>query len=173
MPSETAMVAAITLSLAAMFTDIRTRRIPNALVLAGAAFGMGLAFWARGTQGGVEGALGALAGLAVFMPFFLLGGMGAGDVKLMGALGTCLGASGILQVALVTAFAGAVLAMATAAAHGVFIATLARTGTLMKSWLTRGPRPSRELSLDNPESLKIPYAVPIAAGVVFNFFQGI
>jgi len=171
MTSELAITAAVALSLAAVVTDLWTRRIPNMLVLGGATAGLVINIWASGGQGAVHGVLGGLAGLAIFMPFFLLQGMGAGDVKLMGALGACLGVTAILQVALVTAFAGAALAIGVAVANGVLLTTLARTGALMWSWLTRGPRPSRELSLDNPETLKIPYAVPIAAGVVIHFFQ--
>jgi prepilin peptidase CpaA len=166
-----AMIAALALAAAAAVRDLQTRRIPNGLVLAGAASGLALGAWSSGGSGLVEAFLGGLAGFLVFLPFFLLRGMGAGDVKLMGALGTCLGPLAILQVALAAAFAGAILALVTAARHGLLLRTFRNTGRLLASWTSRGPRPSEELSLDNPEALKIPYALPIAAGSFFIIIQ--
>jgi len=95
-----AIMAALVIALAAAVTDARTRTIPNALVAAGALAGCLLNGWTSGAAGLTRAAVGCLAGFCVFLPFFLLRGMGGGDVKLMAALGSCLGPLPILQVAL-------------------------------------------------------------------------
>ena len=165
-----ASVAAVTLAIAAAVTDARTRRIPNALVCAGVIAGCLLNVWSSGAQGLWRAALGSLAGFCVFLPFYLLRGMGGGDVKLMAALGACLGTLAVLQTALVASLAGAVLAVAVAARHGALVRTLGGAGRLLAGWLRRGPRRSHDLSLDNPAALKIPYALPIAFGALFIVF---
>jgi len=164
---QPALIAALTLALAAAVSDARTRRIPNALVAAGASAGLILNSWTGGGEGLTRSLLGLVAGFCVYLPFFLLRGMGGGDVKLMGALGACLGTLAVLQTALIASMAGAFLALCLATRHGALRRTLRGVGALMRGWLTRGPRPSVELSLDNPNALKIPYALPIAAGALF------
>src|SRR5213594_4005417 len=84
---QPALIAALTLALAAAVSDARTRRIPNALVAAGASAGLILNSWTGGGEGLTRSLLGLVAGFCVYLPFFLLRGMGGGDVKLMGALG--------------------------------------------------------------------------------------
>jgi len=162
-----AIMAALVIALAAAVTDARTRTIPNALVAAGALAGCLLNGWTSGTAGLTRAAVGCLAGFCVFLPFFLLRGMGGGDVKLMAALGSCLGPLPILQTALAASVAGAVMAIVVAIRHGVLARTMRGAGHLLGSWVTRGPRVSHELSLDNPSTLKIPYALPIAFGALY------
>ncbi len=169
---QPAMMAAVILAASAAVTDLKTRTIPNELVFAGGAAGLGLNVWMSGGTGFVRALLGGIAGFCIFLPFFLLRGMGGGDVKLMAALGVCFGPIAIIQTALVASMAGAVLALIAAARHGVVRRTLTNTGKLLGSWLRHGPRASEEMSLDNPKALKIPYALPIAAGALFIAFSG-
>ncbi len=161
-----ALWAALLLALTAVVTDLRNRTIPNVLTVTGLGLGLAVNTIVSGPAGLTRALIGAGVGLAVFLPFFLLQGMGGGDVKLMAAIGACLGTLGVLRVALIAAFAGAVMAIAAAAASGVLIVTLRNTGRLILSWIRRGPRPTKEFSLENPAALKIPYAVPIACGVL-------
>jgi prepilin peptidase CpaA len=161
------------LALAAAITDLQSRRVPNWLVAVGAAAGLALNAWASGGAGVGRSLLGGVVGFCIFLPFFLLRGMGGGDVKLMGALGMCLGVAGIVQTALLASIAGALLAMAVAARHGALGRTFANTGRLLRFWLSHGPRPSEELSLDNPQALKIPYAAPIAVAAVLVVLSGV
>ena len=161
------LIVALILALAAAITDLKSRTVPNRLVVVGAAAGLCLNAWISGGAGVVHSILGGVTGFLIFFPFYLLRGMGGGDVKLMGALGACMGVVAIVQTAMLASIAGAVLALAAAARYGVLGRTLANTGRLLASWVTRGPRPSAELSLDNPRALKIPYAVPIALGAAF------
>ena len=161
-----ALIAALILAMAAAATDLKSRIVPNRLVAAGALSGLLLNCWSDGAAGLVSSLAGAAVGFGIFLPFFLLGGMGGGDVKLMGALGACLGVISVAQTAVIASFAGALLAVAAAAKSGVLLRTLSGTGGLLVSWIRRGPRPQPELSLDTPGALKIPYALPIAAGAL-------
>lgn len=163
MTHQPALVAALIVATIAALTDLRSRTVPNWLVAAGAAAGLSLGLTGGGA-GPAGSLLGGLAGFCVFFPFYLLRGMGGGDVKLMGALGACLGPVAILQVAVVASLAGAILALGVAARQGALAGTLAGVGRLLRSWILQGPRPDPGLSLDNPRALTIPYALPIAAG---------
>jgi prepilin peptidase CpaA len=106
----TLLFLAILLGCAATFDDLRRRHVANSINLAGLAAGLVYHTVHRGFAGLAWSAGGALAGFAVFLIFYVLGGMGAGDVKLSAAFGALLGPSGILLAALLTAPLGAVLA---------------------------------------------------------------
>ncbi|HZI93006.1 MAG TPA: A24 family peptidase [Patescibacteria group bacterium] len=165
------MLVVVATAIAAAVTDARTRRIPNLLVASAAVMGLLLNAWLGGPAGLLRSALGLLVGFGVFLPFYLVRGMGGGDVKLMAALGACLGALAILQTALVASFVGAVYSLVVAMRHGLLRRTLRGVGRLLGGWLRHGPRTNEELSLDNPSALKIPYALPIAAGALFIVFS--
>ncbi|HEX6210924.1 MAG TPA: prepilin peptidase [Methylomirabilota bacterium] len=115
---------------AAAFIDVRTGRIPNPLTAAVALAGFGLA--AVGLTGlSLAGAvLGGVLGLLLLLPGHVWGGTGAGDVKLLGALGTLLGPGGVLMAFLYGAIAGGVLAVVHARRRGRLGATLGRTAHL-------------------------------------------
>ncbi len=169
---QPASAAALAVAVTAAVSDLRTRTIPNALVFAGIVAGVVLNGWWSGAGGVARALLGGLAGFAIFLPFYLLRGMGGGDVKLMAALGCCLGFVGILQTALIASMAGAVLALGAAARHGVLRRTLVNAGRLLAAWARRGIGPSSEVSLDNPAALRIPYALPIAVGALAIVLSG-
>jgi prepilin peptidase CpaA len=116
---------------AATVIDIRSRRIPNELTAA--MTGIGIALAASGTSGVSLGAslAGLVLGLALMMPGYALGATGAGDVKLMAAVGTLVGPSLVLSAFLFTAVAGGVLAVIVASRRNRLGATLARTGRLV------------------------------------------
>lgn len=95
---------------AATLTDIRSHRIPNILSLGGMVLGLALQFWTHGAAGMLAGLGGIGIGLLIFIPFYALGGMAAGDVKLMGAVGAFLGPMPALLAVAFTLMAGGVLA---------------------------------------------------------------
>jgi prepilin peptidase CpaA len=119
------LAALALLVLTALMFDVRQRRIPNTLVLLALAGGLlinliGPHIWLRGTglltlypgALGIKGAvLGALTGLAVFLPFYLLRAMGAGDVKLMAGIGAFVGPAATINLALFILVTGGVLAV--------------------------------------------------------------
>src|SRR5687768_11743315 len=77
----------------AMWCDIRTRRIPNKLVLVGLATSF-VAQGLRGLDGTQAWFLGTLAGFGLLLPLYVIRAMGAGDVKLMAMVGSFLGPAG-------------------------------------------------------------------------------
>ena len=158
--------AAIIIAAIACVTDLRSRRISNRLVLSGLAIGLSLNLLFEGLKGLGWSLLGGLLGLALFLPFFALGGMGAGDVKLLSCLGAILGPQDLIAVALVGALLGGALALVVAAANGRLRSTLGRVAELLAFWASGGLKPSPVLNLESPEALKIPYAVPVAAGTL-------
>ena len=160
-----AVGAVVVLSLAACVFDVRTGRIPNLLTFAAA--GLGLAFHL--TVHGAAGAGSSLAGLGIggvlFFPLFALGGLGAGDVKLMAALGAWLGPAGAAWTALYAALAGGVMAVVVALAGGYLRTAFANVWTLLGFWRLAGIRPLEGLTLRTSRSPRLPYALPITAGL--------
>jgi prepilin peptidase CpaA len=155
---------AILVAATACVTDLRSRRISNRLVLGGGMLGLLLNFILAGWAGCGWSLLGGLLGLALFLPFFALGGMGAGDVKLLACLGILVGPGDLTRVALVGALLGGAMALIVATVSGRLGDTLKGCVSLMSFWMAAGIKPSPALQLSNPETLKIPYAVPVAAG---------
>lgn len=111
--------------------DIRSRRIPNGLSAGMAGLGIGLA--ATGTSGITVAASfgGCFLGLLLMMPGYALGATGAGDVKLMAAVGAIVGLPLVLSAFLFTSIAGGVLAVLVALRRKRFTATLAQAGRLV------------------------------------------
>ena len=90
----------------AVYGDVRSHRISNTLSLLGLITGLALQLLGSGLHGLTSGLLGAGVGLACFAPFYLLRAMGAGDVKLLAAVGAFLGPQGALYAALFSLLAG-------------------------------------------------------------------
>ena len=129
--SSPAFAALAAGALAATVIDLRTRRIPNMLTAAIA--GIGIGFAASGVSGvSVLASMAGFAlGLALMMPGHMLGATGAGDVKLMGAIGAIVGPGLVVSAFLFPAIAGGVLALAVAVRRQRLGATLAGTGRLI------------------------------------------
>jgi prepilin peptidase CpaA len=162
--------SATALAVAAMVCDLRTRRIPNLLTLGGAA----LAFGYHGIVGGPAGlgtTLGGwLLGVALFFPFFALRGLGGGDVKLLGALGSWLGPATVLYVGFYSTLAGGVLAVAVGLRAGYLRQALANLKFLGSFWLTVGFRPADGVTLDHKGTPRLAYAVPMLAGLLVTLW---
>jgi Flp pilus assembly protein protease CpaA len=140
--------------------DARTGRIPNALTFATAAAGVGCAALASRTSS-PAGAPGLVVGLACMLPGHLFGGTGAGDVKLMAAVGPWLGPERIVIAFLACAIAGGVLATWHAARRGRMSEHGGRTAQLVT-----GPAAARaEIDAGAPHT-RFAYGPAIAAGVV-------
>jgi prepilin peptidase CpaA len=101
----------------AIITDVRSHRIPNWLILPAIITGLGVNLISAGAGGLLFGIEGLFLGMGLFVVLYLLGGMGAGDVKLMGAVGSMLGPQMVLLAALFTAVSGGIYALAVIVFH--------------------------------------------------------
>ena len=159
-----ALVAGV---LVATVVDIRTRRIPNELTAALATIGLGLA--AMGLSGmSLWASLGGLGlGLALMMPGHLIGATGAGDVKLMAAIGAVLGPVTVFHAFLFTAVAGGVLAVLVALRRRRLADTLAGTRRLISA-----PSDATQELRSAPATHRFAYGPAIAIGSVIAGLVG-
>lgn len=159
------VAGAVLLALIAGWTDLRSRRIPNWLTVTGAAAGLAANF-ASGRWGGLkESLLGIALGLGLLLPFVLVRSLGAGDWKLAGALGAFTGPATLMDLLLVSVFVAGAMALALVIYKGRVRETFRNIGHILVSLVTFR-LPGARVSLDNPESLKVPYGVALALTVV-------
>ena len=165
MPSPVFATVAIGV-LVATVVDIRTRRIPNDLTATMAGIGVGLA--ATGISGVPLWAsmLGFAIGLALMMPGHLLGATGAGDVKLMAAVGAIVGPAVVVSAFLFTAIAGGVLAVVVALRRRRLAATFEGAGRLIA-----GSGVTHEIRAASPAS-RFAYGPAIAVGSIAALLVG-
>jgi len=169
----------------AVATDVGMRKIPN-LVTVG---GFGFALFVRGLAGAgplVEGLLGAALGFALFVPIWMIGGIGGGDAKLLTATGAFLGLElplfGVplaeqrfFIAILATAIIGAIIALIAAARRRALTSTLLGTKDLALGVVQRAvgsPVKTDLPSLDKPGGVRNPYGVAIAAGGLIGLLYG-
>jgi prepilin peptidase CpaA len=148
----------------ASFHDVRDRRIPN--VLSGPAIVAGLAIHAAvgGWSGLGDSAFAGLVAGAVSLVFWIVGGMGAGDVKLMAAVGCITGFFPLQMVLISTAITGGLFALGLSVYHGRLRETLHNVVVLAAHHRRRGLEQHPDLNLQSPRTISLPFALPIAAG---------
>lgn len=149
--------------------DARFRRIPNWLVLSGLLLGLGLNTLLLGWNGPRGGARSSLLGIGlaflIYFPLYLLRGMGAGDVKLMAAIGAIVGIWNWFGIFIITSLLGGVAALILLLAGGRLRDTLWNTGFLFHRLVSlKAPYARAELDLSSPKSIKLPHGVIIAGG---------
>jgi len=153
----------------ATMTDLRSRRIPNWLVLPFLLLGVVVSGWAQGWHGIGQSFAGMGIGAVVYGVLFWLGGMGMGDVKLVAAIGAWVHPHQLLIAMILTGIVGGVMALGWAVCGG-FLGDLFRgTGDLIAGWGKHGVRPHPDLVLSNPRTRKMPYAPAIAIGTLLSF----
>jgi len=151
--------------LIAGWTDLRSRRIPNWLTVPGLVIGVVANTVLGGWSGLKTSLLGAVIGLALLLPFVLLRSLGAGDWKLAGALGSFAGPALLMDLLIGSVFVAGLMAVALIIYKGRVRQTLRNIGHILISLVTFR-LPGTQVSLDNPESLKVPYGVALALTVV-------
>jgi prepilin peptidase CpaA len=159
------LAGAVILATTAAWTDLRSRRIPNWLTVPGAVVGIA-ASTALGRWGGMKASLLGLGlGLALLLPFVLLRSLGAGDWKLAGALGAFTGPGLLVDLLLGSIFVAGVMALVLIIYKRRLGQTVRNIGHILISLVTFR-MPGQQVSLDNPDSLKIPYGVALAFTVL-------
>ncbi|NNF66333.1 MAG: hypothetical protein HKM98_02375 [Gammaproteobacteria bacterium] len=157
----------------ALFTDLRWHRIPNAVSFGGVLLALawavaqdfGVPASTLGANGLIECMLGLLVGLGVFLPFYALGGMGAGDVKLMAMAGAFLGpGDAIIAAAVALVLGGCIALVLLAIKNGLKPA-------LQRYWATL--RTFHYVPPDKGEAatIRFPYAIAIFSGVAIVLWQ--
>lgn len=154
----------------ATFTDLRSRRIPNWLVLPFMILGIGVSARLHGWHGVEQSFAGIGLGAILFGVLFMMGGMGMGDVKLCAAIGAWIGPAQLLFAIVMTGIFGGVMAVGWAVIGGFVGELFSGAGDLVFGLKERGIQPHPELVLSNPRSRKMPYAPAIALGTLISFF---
>ena len=152
--------------------DVRTGRIPNALTFGAAAAGFVFSAIHAGAGGLWTSFLGCLVGLALFLPLFMLRGMGGGDVKLLAAVGAWLGPAGALQAALWSSLAGGVLAVVVGLSRSYLLDAVRNLLAMVAVWRTVGPSPISAMTLAESRGPRLAYAVPIGIGAIVALWIG-
>jgi len=147
------------------WTDLRARRIPNWLTVPALLAGVAVNSVLSGWSGLKTSLLGAGLGLALLLPFVLLRSLGAGDWKLAGALGAFAGPRLLIDLLLASVFVAGVMALALVIYKGRVRQTVKNIGHILISLVTFR-LPGSQVSLDNPDSLKVPYGVALALTVL-------
>jgi prepilin peptidase CpaA len=147
------------------WTDLRSRRIPNWLTISGLLVGIVANTVVEGWGGLKTSLLGALVGLVLLLPFVLIRSLGAGDWKLAGALGAFTGPGRLVNLLLASVFVTGLMAVIYVIYKKRWLETLRNIGHILVSLVTFR-LPGYRVSLDNPESLKVPYGVALALTVV-------
>ena len=154
-----------------VLTDVLIQKIPNWLTFPTMTIAVAYCTWMKGGEGFLFSLEGIGVGVACLVIPYLMGGMGAGDAKLMGAVGGVLGPRGTFIAFLFTAIIGGIYALALLAFHGHLKETAKRYGTILKTFFfTRQfiyiPSPRRE------KETRLCYGVAIALGTLISVFSG-
>jgi len=153
----------------ATVSDLRSRRIPNWLVVPFLLSGLAV----QTVTGGWSGAGGSISGIGLAALLFglpcFLRAMGMGDLKLAAGVGAWIGPSQLFLAFVVTGIVGGILAGCYALFHGSLGKSFDSTANLLAHFAKSGLRPHPEVRLDNRAALSIPYAPAIAIGTMLSF----
>lgn len=165
----------VAVCLGAAWFDVRESRIPNALTVS--ALLAALALRAAGGAGLASGLAGAGVAFACALPFFLVGGLGGGDAKLLAAVGGFLGMERVFTALFLTALVGGLMGVVVMLRKRATVETMANLRTIFASFGTgtftgwkRDGESRAAVTLDTPGAITVPYGVAIAAGALLAWF---
>lgn len=154
------------LILCAAVTDLQSYRIPNWLTLPALVIGMGLHTYLHGSEGLIFSAKGLGVGLGMFLVIYVMGGMGAGDVKLLAAVGSFIGPGQVFVAGILAALLGGIYALCLMTSHYGCRASLGRIVDMIATWgLSRNLKAAIERSETQP---KLRYGLVIGLGTVLS-----
>ncbi len=143
---------------------MRDHKIPNWLTIPGIFTGIALNSYFKGWPGTKTSLEGAGLALLVLLPLVLLRALGAGDWKLMGAVGAFLGPALFPFVLVASVFVAGLMAIVQMVRTRRVIETLSNLAVLVQGFFSLRVNP--EISLDNPVLMKLPFGVAVAAGTL-------
>lgn len=160
---NTILIIALSISL---YTDLKQRKIFNSVTVSAAAAGLLYNAAAFGFAGVKLTLCGLVVGMSLLLIPFLMGGIGAGDVKLLGVVGAVKGTVFVINAGLYSAVAGGIFALALLAYRGILVDVFKNTAwglaTLKGSFLSEGALTGGSF----------PYGVAIFAGTAFVLLSG-
>lgn len=160
------VVALLLLLLFATAVDVTRHIIPNIISLTILVCGIAFQVLFDGWAGLVTALTGFLVGFFIFIPFYILGGMAAGDVKLMAAIGTMLGPESAILAAGLSLLAGSILGIALVMLKGDLLRLLQRYYRILKTFLLTFQLVYERPKSDEAAVLRFPYALAITAGTL-------
>lgn len=148
--------------------DVKTRRIPNLYTFAGALAGLCYHWGCNGWAGLSDGLLGLALGLVLLLLPYALGGMGAGDVKTMAAMGAWLGPRLTFHLFLYTGLAGGLIIVGVLVRRGELLVKLRRAWIFLLNWVLSRPAGAGPPPPPTPRSndYRVPYGLALALGMV-------
>jgi len=171
LPGTGQILLGILVAIAAIF-DIRYRRIPNWLVLAGIIVGLAWNVYSSGWSGLLRASEGLGLGFALYFPLYLIRARGAGDVKLLAAVGAIAGPLNCFWIFLLTAILGGVIALLLLIFRSRVRQTFFNVGWIIRDLLhLQAPwRSSDELDVTTNKGMRLPHGAMIAVGVLAFIF---
>ena len=161
------LVCALIFAVIGSVGDVCCRRIPNLLTYYGFLGALLVRLLTLGWPGLKDGVIASLAGSGVLFVLFLLGGMGAGDVKLMAAVAAWGGSTRVVNLLFGTAVAGGVMAVGVILHRKRVVVTVWNAVELLRHHLIAGLRPHPELNIRGTRSMRVPFAPAIAIGTLY------
>ncbi len=168
------LVLPMLFALAMAWSDAKTRRVPNYLNLGCALAGLGYQLGFHGLHGLADGVLGMVLGFGLLILFYAKGGMGAGDVKAMAALGAWLGGWQTIYLFIYMAFSGVLLVILVLGWRGLLWSRSKRLWDFLVGWVLLRSAPSGGGAAAPAASHKsevVPYAVAMAMGMAIVCWQ--
>jgi prepilin peptidase CpaA len=164
-------LALLALVLAAAIYDVRYRRIPNWLTLSGVILGLGLNGFLNAARPGIfkSSMIGLGAAFGIYFVLYALRAMGAGDVKLMAAVGAVVGWPNWFGIFVVTAAIGGIMALMLIVMRKRFKKTIFNVGFILSEMKSGRPAyvGKEELDVRNPKAMGLPHGAVIAIGTLF------
>jgi prepilin peptidase CpaA len=159
--AKTLWILAAAFALTAGITDFRCRKIPNWLTYPAIPIAILLHWLIAGSHAALLSLAGAAVGLGVLLPFVLLGGLGGGDWKLMGALGAFFEPQRLVPVLILTLMINGIMAL-TLVLWKKRVGQTARNVGRIAGSVFKFRSPGSDLSIDNSEAEKIPFGIAAA-----------
>ena len=160
--SQIIWLSTLTLTIVAAVLDWRSRRIPNWLTMPGMVLGVAVHTYVSGWRGTLFALEGAGLALILLVGLVLIRALGAGDWKLMGAVGAFMGPILVLFILLGSILAAGLMAMIQMMRTHRVVETFRNMVVLVRGFFTFGFKVHPVISLDNPQLLKVPYGVAVA-----------
>src|ERR1700693_707948 len=161
---------ALTLTFLAAAVDWRTRKIPNWLTVPGILAGITLRTVISGWPGAKASLEGVGLALALLLPLVLLRALGAGDWKLMGAVGAFMGPILFLFILFGSILAAGLMSAIQTIKTKRVKETFRNIVELLRGFVVFGFQPNPHISLDNPKLMKIPFGMAVAVSAAACFF---